>query len=54
VGEVRRSFLDERIHSLGLVGGGERRVDQTAFVQQSFGQCGIAAASANFGSCAVN
>ena len=36
--EVRRALLGERRHTLGLVVGGERRVEQPALVQQAFGQ----------------
>ncbi|MDT7739796.1 MAG: hypothetical protein QOK09_3165, partial [Mycobacterium sp.] len=37
VGEVRRSLLDERGHSFGLVVGRESRMKHSTFIQQTLG-----------------
>src|SRR5690606_9229820 len=39
--EVRLALLDERLHALGLVGGGEDRVEHPTLEAHAFGQTGL-------------
>ena len=48
VGEGGGAFVQESVHALLLVGGGEQGVEQPAFVQQPFAERGLEAAVGRF------